>query len=97
VRVGWGGRGCGDAVDAAGHAEVEDEGLIIIRAAEKPFTVAKGLDEAMSDELFKMGGLWSDEIGAANMHGDDRHIQNVRLQGAADFFNFGEFRHRKRL
>src|SRR5271170_2603178 len=56
--------------------------------------MAESLDKAVSDELFEMGGAGRDEVRAANMHSENRHVQNVRLKRAADFFDFGKFRHR---
>jgi len=85
----------GDAIDAAGHAEVEDEGRVggFGGDEEEFFAVAMGAGEVAIGEGSEGGVFWLEEIGAEDFYGADFLAEEKGFQGSADFFDFGEFRH----
>ena len=93
--------GCvmGDAVDAAGHAQVEHEGGVGIggECEEEFFAVAVDAGEVKADEGMEGGVLGSEEIFAEEGDGADFLVEEERLKGAADFIDFGEFGHAGRV
>jgi hypothetical protein len=95
VGVFFDGGGGGDAVDAAGHAEVDQEGLGIcgIGDEEELFAVAVGAGEGVSGELLDRGAEGGEEVGAEDGDGAQGDVEEVGFEGAADFFDFGEFGH----
>ncbi len=80
---------CWEAINAAGHAEVDEEGLVIVGDAEKFFAVAEGGCDFVSDEAVEWSVGWCEEIGAGDVYGADADAEEVGLEGAADFFDFG--------
>jgi hypothetical protein len=77
----------------AGHAEVEVEGLLVVGNEKEFFAVAVGAGDAVADEGGKRGVWGGDEIAAEDAEGGDGHVEQVGLEGAADFLDFGEFGH----
>jgi hypothetical protein len=100
------GGGGGECVDAAGHAEVNEEGLGAVGSGggsggggdeEEFFAVAEGAGEREVEKVAEGGILRSEEVGAEDLDACDGDAQEEGFEGAADFFDFGEFRHSGRL
>jgi hypothetical protein len=91
------GGGGGEAIDAAGHAQVEVEGLAVIGGEKDFFAVAVGAGDVVADKRGEGGVFGGDEIAAEDADGGDADIEQMRLKGAADFLDFGEFGHDMRI
>ncbi len=81
-------------VHAAGHAEVEEKGLAVVHDAEEFLTVTVKACEAAASQGGQGFAGRPDKIRPSDGDAADAHAEDVRRKAAADFFDFGQFRHR---
>ena len=88
------GVGSGFDGEAAGHAEVDAEGGVVVEADEDFFAAAvDGGDAAIGKEGDKIGGGRGDDVGAEVMDVTDAVVDVVGDESADDVLDLGELGH----